>query len=111
MVNNNFCPECGASLNANTKRCSCGWHNIERRKIVLTDHRCWYTVAEMRCPLPSTMTPYLYGTGEWYCRRHYHTLNNPQFGKAELRYINENYQKIMNDDYRDWRKDLFTKFQ
>jgi hypothetical protein len=106
MASNNCCPECGNSFLEKTKRCLCGWRKAEINEPTRADHRCWYAIAERRCPLPGTMSP---GFRAWYCRRHYQTLGDPRLGEAELIYIEKNFNKIIEDEYTDWRKKLFDK--
>jgi ribosomal protein S27AE len=102
------CPECGNSLSTNNKRCSCGWQKQEGKTREIADLRCTYVISEKRCPLPGTMSPYSHGSGRWYCRRHYKTLDDPRLGEAELRYINKNFQNIIETEYQDWREKLFN---
>jgi hypothetical protein len=107
MTSRNSCPECGNTLSVRTKRCTCGWRKTEQQEAPRADHRCRYMVGERRCLLPGTISPNTHGSVTWYCRRHYHTLDDPRLGEAELRYIEENYQQILKDEYTDWRRDLF----
>jgi hypothetical protein len=107
MAINNDCPECGNTLSPRSQRCSCGWVKVERKEPARADHRCAFTTSGRRCPLPGTMSPFPAGNSWWYCRRHYQTLSDPRLGEVELRYIEENYQRILNEEYVDWRKKLF----
>jgi ribosomal protein S27AE len=99
------CPECGGQLPQHSKRCSCGWLKSENRAVAIVDHRCWYSCAGKRCPLSGTMSSHTSGS-RWYCRRHYRTLNDPRLAEIEFRYIEENFKKIMHEEYQDWRKEF-----
>ena len=92
----NLCPECGKTLSATAKRCSCGWFKVESKPSTITNHKCHYAVGQRCCPLPGTISPK--GKG-WYCRRHNPILCDPRLAEAVLRYIEENYKKIMDEEY------------
>lgn len=96
----NQCPECGKTLLATAKRCSCGWVKVESNPPTIADHKCHYAIGQRRCLLPGTVSP----KGKaWYCRRHNPILCDPRLAEAALSYIEENYQKIMNEEYPSWQ--------
>jgi hypothetical protein len=104
MKINSKCPECGNLLSAKSMRCQCGWILVEQHNAAQSDHRCKFSAAKQRCPLPGTTCPYPYGTGPWYCAEHARTLGNPEQGEKIL-----NEAKL--DDTRkkklSWREELF----
>jgi hypothetical protein len=106
-MKNNTCPECKCLLSS-PRRCTCGWFLMEHQKSALSDHRCQYTFAERRCPLPGTMCAYPYGKGPWYCSAHYQVLDDPQLARAVLDDAEKNYHEIMKKK-QDWRTKLFNK--
>jgi|GEM_PF-2339427 len=101
------CPECGKTISAKTKRCSCGWRKAEPAITGPRDYRCEYVINQRRCPLPGTVCPYPYGNGPWYCGGHWSTLSDPQLGEAVLIDAEKNYHQIL-EDHRDWRYKLFS---
>jgi hypothetical protein len=105
-MTSNSCPECGKILSIKERRCACGWFKPESKEQRITDRRCQYVSKQRHCPLPGTMSPYT-ASSTWYCRRHYRTLGDPRIAESELRYIEENFQNIMDEEYRDWRTNLF----
>lgn len=89
----NTCPDCGKSILMKAKRCSCGWSKVEQ-KFTAPDYRCQYAIANRRCPVQGIICPYPYGNGPWYCREHWHTLNEPRLAEAALIHAEMNDQKI-----------------
>lgn len=98
----NVCPDCKNALSARIKRCSCGWVKMECQEVAKTNHRCQCAITQRRCPLPGTISPYPAGS-VWYCRRHYQTLGDLGLAEAALQYVEENLQKIIHEEYQDWR--------
>lgn len=105
----NYCPECGKALAEKALRCGCGWRKPNTQSLQPVDHRCQYTFANRRCPLTGTMSNSIFGSGNWYCTRHWQTLDNPPLAEAALREIEENYYKIVSER-KDWRESMHDEF-
>lgn len=73
MTYTESCPECGKQL-SNTKMCTCGWSNLDKKtKTVLDDH-CHYFCNEKRCSLVGTISTALYGSAYWFCSDHWQVI-------------------------------------
>jgi hypothetical protein len=56
--------------------------------------------------LPGSISPQTTAKSAWYCRRHFRTLGDRRLAEAELNYIENNYQKIIEEEYKpDSKKD------
>ncbi|HEX4044865.1 MAG TPA: hypothetical protein VHZ76_04290 [Gammaproteobacteria bacterium] len=102
----NECPECGKSLAAKAKYCSCGWRNPGIENSSTVDYRCHYVTCGRRCPLPGGISSSVFGS-TWYCAGHWRTLDDPQEGEAVLLNAEKNYNDILKT-YEDWRKKLLS---
>ena len=107
MNANKNCPTCGARFHLKNHY-SYGWYKATRPKLLIKDHRCNFIANNMRCPLPGTISPSKKAASTWYCRRHSRTMGNTVSGEKELHYINNNHEKIIREEYIDWRRDLFN---
>ncbi len=99
-----YCDECKQLLIKNATNCACGWH---ADKTSVSDRRCQYRNHRRRCPLPGTVSPYLYGKTTWYCSGHYSSIGDPKLGDAVLLDAELNYQKILLKR-RDWWDSYFN---
>jgi hypothetical protein len=104
MIAKQICPECKQLLIKSAINCFCGWLSSQ----VKTDHRCQYSIAQRRCPLPGTLCSYPYGHGTWYCQGHLQAFSDPKSAEAVLIDAEKNYQQIL-ENRRDWRRKLFDK--
>lgn len=69
------CPECGAGLRTNARKCACGWAPKQIAKtgagLDLNRHRCAWDASGQRCRYPGTSSFGTLGDGPWYCSPHF----------------------------------------
>lgn len=103
------CPECGKILAERALRCRCGWKKTTLLNPQRLDDRCQYVFGERRCPLTGTVSISIFGTGNWYCIKHWETLGDPKKAEKALNEIEKNYQDIVASR-RDWRDEMHNNY-
>jgi hypothetical protein len=98
------CPECGESLSANARKCSCGWNKSESNQ--KKDHRCIFVLNGKRCNLPGSLSPSVKKSDDWMCK--YHFLNRDDFHESSrwVSFIENHFHEIVH-----FRKHYQTNFE
>lgn len=71
MSSINRCPDCGRTLVAKIKRCTCGWIVVQEIKNAVNDYRCHFAEFGERCESDGTVCNSIRGN-RWYCGKHWY---------------------------------------